>query len=86
MRRGYHTLRLETGNLQLAAIALYTSAGYTEVQPYGHYFSENPQCVSYEKRLDVRDDLATDDARRRQVRVRQMLQHHPLDAGLRKAA
>ena len=53
MRRGYHTLRLETGNLQLAAIALYTSAGYTEVQPYGHYFSENPQCVTYEKRLDV---------------------------------
>ena len=86
VRRGYHTLRLETGNLQLAAIALYTSAGYTEVQPYGHYFSENPQCVTYEKRLDIRDDLAPDALDGSQVPVRQMLQHHPLNAGLRKVA
>ena len=85
-RRGYHTLRLETGNLQIAAIALYTSAGYTEVPPYGRHFGDHPQCVCYEKRLDGRDHLAPDALDRGQVLVREMLQHHPPDAGLRKVA
>jgi ribosomal protein S18 acetylase RimI-like enzyme len=85
-RRGYHTLRLETGNLQLAAIALYTSAGYGEIEPYGRYFSDHPRCVCFEKRLDGRDHLAPHALDRGQVRVRQMLQHDPLDAGIREVA
>jgi GNAT superfamily N-acetyltransferase len=85
-RRGYHTLRLETGNLQLAAIELYTSAGYAEITPYGRHFSEHPQCVCFEKRLDGGDDLAADAFDRGYVLVRKMLQHHPLDAGLGKVA
>lgn len=83
-RRGYHTLRLETGNLQLGAIALYTSSGYAEVTPYGGSFSETSR-VCFEKRLDVRDDLAPDALDRAHV-LRQMLEHHPLDAGLRQVA
>jgi GNAT superfamily N-acetyltransferase len=86
VRRGYHTLRLETGNLQLAAIALYTSSGFTEVKPYGRHFGEHPQCVCFEKRLDRRDDLAPDALDGGQVLVRQMLEHHPLNAGLREVA
>ena len=84
-RRGYHTLRLETGNLQLAAIALYTSASYSEIEPYGRYYRDHPRCVCFEKRLDVRDDLATDALDGGHV-LGQMLQHHPVDAGGRKVA
>lgn len=83
-RRGYHTLRLETGNLQLAAITLYTSSGYSEIEPYGRYFSEHPRCVCFEKRLDLGDHLAPDALDGGHV-LRQMLQHHPVDAGVRKA-
>ena len=52
VRRGYHTLRLETGRLELDG-------------PY---------------------DLATDELDLREILVREMLKHHPLDAGLRQAA
>jgi ribosomal protein S18 acetylase RimI-like enzyme len=84
-RRGYHTLRLETGNLQLAAIALYRSAGYEEIANYGAHAAD-PRCVSFEKRLDVRDHFAPHAPDRREVAVRQMLEHDALDAGGRKAA
>ena len=82
VRRGYHTMRLETGNLQLAAIAVYRWAGYSEVAGYG-VNAADPRCVSFEKRLDGRDHLAPDALDRRDVGMRQMLQHHALDAGRR---
>jgi GNAT superfamily N-acetyltransferase len=34
---GYERLRLETGNRQPEAIALYRSAGYTDIDPYPPY-------------------------------------------------
>lgn len=34
---GYRRLLLETGSQQPEAVALYTSAGYAPVAPYGHY-------------------------------------------------
>ena len=80
VRRGYHTLRLETGNLQLAAIAMYASSGYSEIASYGPLGSD-PRCVSFEKRLDGGDHVAADARDRGHVVVRQMLQHHALDPG-----
>jgi GNAT superfamily N-acetyltransferase len=53
LRRGYHTLRLETGD---------------------------------RLELDGPYDLATDELDLREILVREMLKHHPLDAGLRQAA
>ena len=46
----------------------------------------DPRGVSFEKRLDGAYDLATDELDRREILVREMLKHHPLDAGLRQAA
>lgn len=43
-RRGWTTLRLETGPLQTAAIALYTSAGYHPIGPFGGYAGD-PRAV-----------------------------------------
>ncbi|MEM1401111.1 MAG: GNAT family N-acetyltransferase [Pseudomonadota bacterium] len=43
-------IRLETGIHQPAAIALYKSAGYTEIGPFGSY-EEDPNCLFMEKRL-----------------------------------
>ena len=48
-----------------------------------------PRCGSRratQKRLDGAYDLATDELDRREILVRKMLEHHPLDAGLREAA
>jgi ribosomal protein S18 acetylase RimI-like enzyme len=84
-RRGYHTLRLETGSLQLAAIELYRSVGYREVVPYGAY-KAHPRCVGFEKRLDGRDHLGADALDRGQVVMRKVLEHHALDAGRLEAA
>jgi len=53
VRRGYHALRLETGD---------------------------------RLELDGPYDLATDELDLREILVREMLKHHPLDAGLRQAA
>jgi ribosomal protein S18 acetylase RimI-like enzyme len=80
LRRGYHTLRLETGNLQLAAIRLYASLGYEETAPYGDHGAD-PRCVSFEKRLDDRDHVAPDALDRGDVVVREMLEHHAFHAG-----
>ena len=85
VRRGYHTARLQTGTAQAAAIGLYTTSGYEPVAPWGPYI-DDPRLLSYEKRLDGAYDLATDELDRREILVREMLKHHPLDAGLRQAA
>jgi putative acetyltransferase len=36
-RAGCHTLRLETGNRQLAAIKLYESVGFARIEAFGPY-------------------------------------------------
>jgi GNAT superfamily N-acetyltransferase len=86
LRRGYHTLRLETGDVLDAALGLYRSAGYVEIQSYGAHWGADPRARSFEKRLDVRDDFAPDELDGREILVRKMLEHHALDARVRKAA
>jgi ribosomal protein S18 acetylase RimI-like enzyme len=82
VRRGYHTLRLETANLQLAAIALFTASGYEEIRNYG----ANPRYVSFEKRLDGGDHVASDALHGADVVMREMLEHHALHARRLEAA
>lgn len=48
---GYSLVRLETGKLQAAAIALYISAGFGPIPRYGP-FADDPKSVCFEKRLD----------------------------------
>jgi ribosomal protein S18 acetylase RimI-like enzyme len=50
VHRGYRSLRLETGDLQHAAIALYASAGYRETAPYGPRLGD-PRLVCLGKAL-----------------------------------
>lgn len=45
---GFRTLRLETGNRQPEAIALYESAGFRRIPPYGHYVGD-PLSICFEK-------------------------------------
>jgi putative acetyltransferase len=52
VRRGLHTLRLETGAFLAAAVGLYTSSGYTKIPPFGQYVG-HPASVCYEKVLTV---------------------------------
>jgi putative acetyltransferase len=47
---GYEALRLETGNLQHAAIGLYRSAGYEPIDSYGP-FVDDVRSRCFEKRL-----------------------------------
>lgn len=49
-QQGYTTARLETGTLQEEAIALYESAGYRRIPPFGPYVG-NPISVCFEKAL-----------------------------------
>jgi putative acetyltransferase len=49
-RQGHRILRLETGILQPAAIALYRSAGFTEIGCFGDYVPD-PLSVFLEKML-----------------------------------
>lgn len=51
-RLGYRRLRLETGEPQHAAIALYEAAGYVRIPGYGRY-AGSPQEVSFERHLDA---------------------------------
>jgi putative acetyltransferase len=46
---GYQAVRIETGIGQPEAIALYQSAGYTAIPPFGEYIG-NPASVCFEKR------------------------------------
>jgi putative acetyltransferase len=48
--RGIRTLRLETGEPQVAAIALYERAGYVRIPPFGEYVND-PTSVCMEKTL-----------------------------------
>jgi putative acetyltransferase len=47
---GYSFVRLETGNLQAEAIALYVSSGFGPIPRYGP-FVDDPESVCFEKRL-----------------------------------
>jgi GNAT superfamily N-acetyltransferase len=47
---GYSLVRLETGNLQEAAVGLYVSAGFGPIPRYGP-FANDPKSVCFEKRL-----------------------------------
>jgi GNAT superfamily N-acetyltransferase len=47
---GYTSLRLETGWLQAAAMALYTRCGYVRIPPFGPY-ENDPTSVCFEKRI-----------------------------------
>jgi ribosomal protein S18 acetylase RimI-like enzyme len=47
---GYRAVRLETGSLQTAAIALYTAAGYRPIPAYGR-MADDPRCRCFEKLL-----------------------------------
>jgi GNAT superfamily N-acetyltransferase len=47
-RFGYKFMRLETGNRQLPAMALYASYGFAVIEPFGEYV-DDPTSVCYEK-------------------------------------
>ena len=49
---GYHTLRLETGVLQPAAIRLYEVIGFHRISCYGPYADESDS-LCFEKRIDA---------------------------------
>lgn len=49
-RRGYRTIRLETGGNQPEAIALYQSAGYQPIPCYGAHAGD-PRSRCFEKQL-----------------------------------
>jgi GNAT superfamily N-acetyltransferase len=86
MRRGYHTLRLMTGRRSHAAMGLYTAMGYREIPAYAGPFAGDPRAAWFEKRLDGRDHLGADPLDRGQVAMREVLEHHSLDAYRGQAA
>lgn len=47
---GYEAVVLESGNRQPEALALYASAGYVEIEGFGHYAC-SPEARSFGKRL-----------------------------------
>jgi GNAT superfamily N-acetyltransferase len=47
---GYRRLRMETGNLQAAAIALYEGAGYRRIDCWGPFVTD-PRSICFEKSL-----------------------------------
>lgn len=51
---GYRGLQLETGTAQPEALALYDSAGWHRIAPYGRY-KDAPDSVCYAKALVVQD-------------------------------
>lgn len=51
-RFGYTFMRLETGNRQLSAMALYTSYGFARIEPFGEYVAD-PTSVCYEKAVQL---------------------------------
>ena len=53
---GYKTLVLETGDRQLAAMALYEEHGFTKTPPFGPYIN-NPTSVCYAKQVEPKREL-----------------------------
>lgn len=51
---GYKRILLETGDVQEAAIHLYSALGFTRIEPYGEY-AESGRSVCFEKRLPKSD-------------------------------
>jgi putative acetyltransferase len=49
-RMGYKVMRLETGNRQHPAMALYESFGFKRIAPFGEY-TNDPTSVCYEKHV-----------------------------------
>jgi GNAT superfamily N-acetyltransferase len=49
---GYEFMRLETGNRQLPAMALYTSYGFKQIEPFGAYVND-PTSVCFEKAVQA---------------------------------
>lgn len=49
-RMGYKVIRLETGNRQQSAMALYESFGFNRIAPFGAY-ENDPTSVCYEKHI-----------------------------------
>jgi len=47
---GYETLKLETGEEQPEAVAMYESSGWTRIPPYGRY-SDDPRSICFTKSL-----------------------------------
>ena len=51
----YKVMRLETGNRQQPAMALYESFGFERIAPFGEY-ANDPTSVCYEKYIAHRAD------------------------------
>lgn len=51
---GFKVMRLETGNRQHPAMALYESSGFARIPPFGDYVND-PTSVCYEKRLCTKE-------------------------------
>ena len=49
---GFVRLRLETGNRQRSAIALYESCGFVRIEPFGDH-ANDPTSICFEKRVDA---------------------------------
>ncbi len=49
-RRGWTTLRLETGPAQTAAIRFYERSGYVRIPGFGHY-ADHPASLCYQREL-----------------------------------
>jgi putative acetyltransferase len=49
-RLGYSVMRLETGNRQQSAMALYESYGFVRIAPFGEYATD-PTSICYEKNV-----------------------------------
>lgn len=52
--RGFRSLQLETGTAQPEALALYTSLGYTPIEPYG-YYKDSPRTRCFRRDLSAAD-------------------------------
>jgi putative acetyltransferase len=48
---GYASLKLQTGNRQRAAMALYESYGFTRIPPFGEYVND-PISICYAKKVE----------------------------------
>ena len=52
---GYNVMRLETGNRQHPAMALYESFGFKRITPFGEYLND-PTSICYEKHIALHAD------------------------------